>query len=314
MKSAYSMAKAELEKIRAGNRAALEDRWRVVTDKNPEIEKIRRELQQCGAALLRCVLDKSVRFEEVKAQIKALQEEKYSILAKNNLPKDFLDDIYDCEKCHDTGSAGGEVCECMKRLMREAVCKKSNMTEKMQQQTFENYNHALFDENVRCEMEKVFEYCRHFAETFDITHENLLLRGSAGTGKTYLSSCIANRAAERGFSVYYQSAYRLFEMAEQVKFGRQSDGDEAEIMKYVYDADLLIIDDLGTEFVTAFSTAAFFDIINERLLSRKSTLLSTNLELEMLESVYSPRMMSRFIGEYVIVKTVGEDLRMKNRR
>lgn len=309
MESAYSLAKAELEKIRAKNRAELENRWNIVKSTNPRIEEIRQELTHCGTELLKCVLEKNGRFEEIKSHIQALQAEKYSILKDNNLPTDFLDDIYDCEICHDTGNANGEMCVCMKRLRRNAVWKKSNLTEKMQSQTFENYDHTVFGEEAAAIMDKVFAYCTRFAEQFDKTHENLLLTGGAGTGKTYLSSCIANRAVERGFSVYYQSSYRLFEIAEQVKFGRAAD-DEAEIMKYVYDADLLIIDDLGTEFISAFSTAAFFDIINERLLNRKSTVLSTNLSMESLEEIYSRRVTSRFAGEYRIVQTVGKDLRL----
>ena len=138
-------------------------------------------------------------------------------------------------------------------------------------------------------------------------NENMLLMGNAGTGKTFVSSCIANRALERGKTVYYQTAYKLFETFESSKFGK--DDEAPDIVKYVYDVDLLIIDDLGTEFVTQFTAASLFDIINTRIISGKSTIISTNLDFETLSEMYSQRIASRFIGEYKILQTLGEDIR-----
>ena len=138
--------------------------------------------------------------------------------------------------------------------------------------------------------------------------------GPAGTGKTYLSSCIANYALARGKTVYYQTAFQLFDLLEKLKFGRY-DGDDLEqaeyTSRYVYQTDLLIIDDLGTEFISAYSTAALFDIINTRQIQEKSTILSTNLTAAGLEQIYSKRLTSRLMGNYTVLPFVGRDLRMR---
>ena len=158
-------------------------------------------------------------------------------------------------------------------------------------------------------VQSICERASAFAEGFEKTHENLLILGNAGTGKTFVTSCIANRALERGKTVYYQTAFRLFDIFERAKFGKEDAEEAEEVVRYVYDVDLLIIDDLGTEFVTQFTTAAFFDVINSRIISGKSTIISSNLDFEKLSEIYSQRITSRFMGDYTIVQTVGRDLR-----
>ncbi|MDO5479569.1 MAG: ATP-binding protein, partial [Clostridia bacterium] len=133
-----------------------------------------------------------------------------------------------------------------------------------------------------------------------------------GTGKTYVSSCIANRALERGFTVYYQSAFKLLDMLEKLKFGRYEDEERAQAEyaeKYIYDVDLLIIDDVGTEFVTAYSSAALFDIINSRIVDKKSTIISSNLGPVKMTEVYGTRLASRITGSFDVVNFIGKDLR-----
>ena len=199
--------------------------------------------------------------------------------------------------------------------MIKHIGENSNLTEYMRGQTFENFDFSLFSnqgENSATTlkvMQKLCERAMNFADNFDRTHDNFLVMGNAGTGKTFITSCIANRALERGKTVYYQTAFRLFEILENARFKKTED-DASEIVKYAYDVDLLIIDDLGTEFITQFTSAALFDIINSRIISGKSTVISTNLGFEELSNLYSQRVTSRFVGEYQLLQTAGNDLRM----
>ncbi len=314
MESAYVLAGREIDQIRQDNRAEQARRHSEVCKKIPVFAEIEAQLMKSGARLLSCVLDKTCDFEEVKKEIKELQKKKAELLTANGFSADYVDDIYSCEACRDTGFIEGKRCSCLKNMILRHISANSNLTEYMREHTFEKFDMSLFagqksdDGRVLKVMQIVCDSALTFAETFDVSHDNLLLLGNAGTGKTFVSSCIANRALERGKSVYYQTAFRLFEIFENSKFGK-GDEDAAEIVKYVYDVDLLIIDDLGTEFTTQFTSAALFDIINARITAGKSTIISTNLSFETLSEVYSNRITSRFMGEYKILQTLGEDIR-----
>lgn len=315
MESAYTLANRELEQIRTANREEHDTRHSQVLLVAPQLADIESRLMICGTQLLKCVLNQGKNFDEIKSSIQALQREKAELLKEFKFSEDFLDEIYTCPDCRDTGFIDGKRCSCLKQLILKHISENSNLTEYMRKQTFENFDFSLFanqgedSEQTMKVMRVACEKAIAFADTFDTTHENFLLLGNAGTGKTYLSSCIANRALERGKTVYYQTAFTLFDIFEKVKFSKIDSDDLTEITKYVYDVDLLIIDDLGTEFATQFTLAVFFDIINLRLTTGKSTIISSNLDFDSLSDVYSQRITSRFIGDYTIVQTFGKDLR-----
>lgn len=315
MESAYVLANRELEEIRSKNKETQASKRADAISKAPRLAEIEIELAKCGTQLLDCVLNKRSNFEEIKDHIRALQSEKISVLEKNGFSADFLDDIYSCNTCRDTGFVDGHRCQCLKSLILKHIGANANLADYMKKQTFENFDFSLFAEQ-KCDNGKALKVAKvmcekamQFADSFDETQENLFLSGNAGTGKTYISSCIANRALERGKSVYYQTAYKFFEIFEKDKFLKDEFGEASETIKYIYDVDLLIIDDLGTEFTTQFTSAAFFDVINSRIISGKSTVISTNLDFESLSKTYSQRITSRFIGNYNLIHTFGDDLR-----
>ena len=314
MESAYVLANKELEEIRNKNRAKQELHHAEAVLKVPEIAKVEGDLMKQGTRLLSSVLNRRESFEEIKANIQRLQKEKIKLLTDNGFPENYLDDIYSCTECRDTGFIEGKRCVCLKNLVSKHIGANSNLTEYMRSQTFDSFDISLFvnqgkdSDKVLKIMQVIFNKALEFAENFDKTGENFLIMGNAGTGKTFISSCIANRALERGKTVYYQTAYKLFESFENAKFNK-SDEESAEVVKYVHNVDLLIIDDLGTEFSTQFTSAVLFDIINSRIISGKSTVISSNLGFEELSNIYSERITSRFRGDYKLFQTIGKDLR-----
>ncbi|MBQ9736806.1 MAG: ATP-binding protein [Clostridia bacterium] len=314
MESAYTLANREMEEIRKKNKELQSIRRSEALLKEPQIADTEASLMKQGARLLGCVLNRSNDFETIKKEIQRLQGEKAALLKKHNFPEDYLEDIYSCDKCRDTGFVEGRRCDCLKSLIVKHIGENSNLTEYMREQVFGEFDFSLFanqgrdSQNTLKVMQALCDKAVKFAEEFDITHENFLIMGNAGTGKTFITSCIGNRALERGKTVYYQTAYRLFEIFENVKFSK-GDEESSELVKYVYDVDLLIIDDLGTEFTTQFTLTTLFDIINSRIISGKSTVVSTNLDFEQISDTYSQRIASRFIGNYQLMQTVGKDLR-----
>ena len=159
-------------------------------------------------------------------------------------------------------------------------------------------------------MEDTLKICRRFIDTFGEEFRNLFFYGSVGVGKTFLSTCIARGIMNREFSVVDFSAPQLFNTLAQTKFDK-NDTDAKNMAEYIYNCDLLIIDDLGSEYTNAFIAAQFFTCINERLIHRRSTIISTNLSLESLADLYTERSFSRITRSYALLKLIGDDIRIK---
>lgn len=325
MESAYTLANRALAQRREENQQIRNERIREVWDAFPEeYGRIEAGLRAGGAALARCVMGGGLNYQAVVESMRRLQREREALLARLGKPRTYLDEVITCPICRDTGFLeNGRRCSCLENLVAHYMGTTSNLTDAMKEQTFDKVDYSIFakqpKENGRdplVHMKSVYAVGMRFAETFDKTHGSLLLMGNAGTGKTFLSGCIANHALSRGKSVYYQTAFRLFDLLEKQKFDRLLPEEEEQATyaaRQIRQADLLIIDDLGTEFVTAYSAAAVFDIINTRQLAGKSTVLSTNLNLEGLENVYSKRFTSRLWENFEIIKFIGQDLRMQKR-
>ena len=245
----------------------------------------------------------------------ALQREREE-LVRENFEDGYLDDSPIYEKCGGSGYIGSNMCECLRELCRQ---------EQKKELTFLNVGRETFDQfrldyypdridpklgvNIQAVMEKTYQTCRKYAFGFSEKSGNLLFSGDTGLGKTFLSACIARTVADRGYSVVYESAGHLFSKLERAKFS----GDETareETKKYTA-CDLLIVDDLGTEMPGQFTTAALYSLINDRLLSGKAMIISTNLNVDELSRRYSPQIASRLRGSFTRVAFLGEDIRVK---
>ncbi|MBR5152640.1 MAG: ATP-binding protein [Clostridia bacterium] len=324
MESAYTQASRKLHQIREKNQLEHQRRVNEVRSLNEDYSRIEQAMAIQGSMIAKRILEGNSTVDDIATTIKKLQKERSALLKALHLPETYLDDIYSCKACRDTGfTETGDRCQCLKKLIEESTLANANLTDFMAEQTFDRFDFSLFAGQPAGEnghqplalMKHAYEKGLQFAETFDTTHANLLLVGPAGTGKTFLSGCIANYVLARGKSVYYQTAFTLFDMLEKLKFGKLS-GEELEqaegISRYLYDVDLLIIDDVGTEYVSGYSAAAMFDLINTRLMRSKSVILSSNLTLQALEQVYSHRLFSRIMGGYTVIPFIGKDLRMKD--
>jgi DNA replication protein DnaC len=310
MKSAYTEALARLAQIRQYNIEETSRRRDAVYCRLPRVAEIGQELMNAGAELARCILSRNSNFEHIKEKVTALQNERDNLLTQNGYPARCLDEIFNCEICGDTGFVGAEKCKCLERLILNFSMERSNLSKLLQAQTFENFDYSLFQQNSDS-AKNIVKLAQNFTDNFDKNAENLFIFGNVGSGKTYLSSCIANRALARGKTLYYQSAYRIFKTVQQLTFEEKDNAELKDTLKYIYSVDLLIIDDLGTEFVTTLSTSSFFDILNTRLLDGKSTIINTNLNPSEIGQMYSERIASRIVGNYEIIHLESGDLRVK---
>ena len=252
----------------------------------------------------------------------SLQEERTRLLADMGLPPDCLEEKPNCPLCGDTGYRDGAVCRCLKGYYAMEQQKELSRMLDLGSQSFDTFSldwyASLPDPDMgispRRNMEKNYATCVRFAEDFAPGRGNLLLTGTPGLGKTFLSACIAREVSDGGFSVVYDTAIHVFDRFESQKFGRGSGEEIGADVARIRGCDLLILDDLGTEMATSFVTSALYEILNTRLLTGKSTIVSTNLSPEEIGARYSPQILSRLQGSYETLVFFGDDIRQLKRR
>jgi DNA replication protein DnaC len=298
-------AKADRE---SENREHLQQAYRKV----PRLQEIDRQLRLTMAKAAQAAFaqgaDVQEMMEEARRENLLLQQERVE-LAALYFEEGYLDDSPICDRCGGSGYVGSQMCECLRELCRQEQKKELTFLN-VGKESFEQFRLDYYPEenNIRRIMERTFQACRRYAYSFSDKSANLLFSGDTGLGKTFLSACIARTVADSGYSVVYESAGHLFANLERAKFA----GDEAarrESDKY-YACDLLIVDDLGTEMPGAFVTSALYTLINDRMLSGKPTIISTNLNTEDFAHRYSPQIASRLRGGYTRIPFVGSDIRI----
>ena len=309
-------ARARLAEARADRESENREHLQKAYRKVPRLQEIDRQLRLTMAKAAQAAFtqggDVQEMMQEARRENLLLQQER-SELAALYFEEGYLDDSPICDRCGGRGYVGSQMCECLAELCRQ---------EQKKELTFLNVGKESFDQfrldyypeenNIRRIMERTFQACRRYAYSFSEKSANLLFSGDTGLGKTFLSACIARTVADSGYSVMYESAGHLFANLERAKFANDENA-RKEAEKYNV-CDLLIVDDLGTEMPGNFVTSALYTLINDRMLSGKPTIISTNLNTEDFAHRYSPQIASRLRGGYTRIPFVGEDIRIVKSR
>ena len=255
---------------------------------------------------------------DLKKEVAVLADERLALLRGNGFPDDYLEPRYICPHCQDTGYVGSRKCSCFKKAEIELLYTQSNIREILEKENFEHFSFDWYSDTIKNEAtglsaretaRRAYDAAWNFVRDFDARFQNLFLYGSTGVGKTFLSHCIAHELLKTAHCVLYFSAYDLFDRLAHTAFSRKSESDADE--DFIYDCDLLIIDDLGTELTNSFVSSELFFCINERLTRRKSTVISTNLKLEDFSATYSERTFSRIASNFQMLKLIGKDIRIQ---
>lgn len=321
-KSVYLKAKAALDARRAASQQKARLRHEEVLRVCPALADVEREMTACGAEVIRSIAsgeDCKKNFDMLKQHSLSMQRERTRLLTENGFAADYLDNVYVCPVCQDTGTHGAYYCECYLSLIRETA-KKEIRASQLDKCTFDTFDLRYYSDTVdpklgkshRQIMAAVLSHFKNYAEHFSNQSRGAILLGKTGLGKTHLSLAVVNRLTERGFNVYYDSAAGLLNRLEKQRFSRSETDEELE--EDVYESDLLVIDDLGTEFSTAFTTAALYDVLNTRLNRGLPTFLNSNMVLSEIEERYSQRFTSRVVGNCDIVWFYGKDIRQQKIR
>lgn len=247
--------------------------------------------------------------KELQSILKDISFQKESLLLKNGFSKDFLEPVYTCNNCKDTGYIDNKKCSCFKQSIIATLYSQSNIQNMLNETNFSSlsYSYYLGDDLVK--FKRAAKASHDFIKTFNAPYQNLLFYGTVGTGKSFLSGCIAKELLDQGYLVLYFSSQTLFDTLSKYTFDYQNKSNESDFLNNLFSCDLLIIDDLGTEMSGKFVSSQLFKCINERHLRKKSTIISTNLSLEEMLHVYSERIFSRITTQYSAYKLTGSDIR-----
>jgi DNA replication protein DnaC len=247
---------------------------------------------------------------DLKVKLKKLSERKASLLSENGFPSDFLTPHFECEKCHDTGYIGNQKCTCFKAAEINLIYEQSHIKNMLKTENFSTLSYEYYEGDDLEKFKGAVQICQSFIKLFDKDYQNLFFYGTVGTGKSFLSCCVAKELMDRGSLVIYFSSSQLFDTLSKSTFDKDSKEAISGISEDICDCDLLIIDDLGTELTNSFVSSQLFSCLNNRHLRKKSTIITTNLSLGELRDRYSDRIFSRITSNYKVCKLTGHDIRM----
>lgn len=319
--SQYDSIIRTYEQKQLHNRDILDKHYATAYEKLPQLKELHLAISELSIKQARKLIDgDESALAELKVQLKALSQEAKDLLTAGGFPTDYLDPVYSCTDCKDTGYIGNKKCHCFQKAIIDMLYTQSNLKYILQEENFDTFSFSYYSTNhidpktgasALANMEKAYMAARDFVATFGKEFHNLFLYGDTGVGKTFLSNCIAKELIDTSHSVIYLSSFELFDTLAKSKFGK----DEAagQMNEHIFDCELLIIDDLGTELANSFTVSQLFLCLNERLLRRKPTIISTNLSLEALVEIYSERTFSRITSNYTMLKLTGDDIRIKKK-
>ncbi|MBR4852521.1 MAG: ATP-binding protein [Clostridia bacterium] len=304
MTASEAMQKKSALREKALNEAL--QRTAALDEKYPDIAEIDKELSAVSSRIIAAMRSENCEAEmnKIKERNLCLQEERRQKLLSYGIPEDYDTPVFSCPVCGDTGYDGKTFCSCVIKMCAVDAYLSSGLGKALLDQTFENFSLKYYGGKSRDDMSDVLDTCIDFAQNFG-TGANLLLTGGTGLGKTHLSSAIAQKVIDKGYTVVYESAQTVFDAFESVRFGRGNDNTD----KYIT-CDLLIIDDLGTEFSTQYTAAVLYQLVNQRLVNGKSLILSTNLGGKELLKRYGERIYSRLLGSFDTCVFSGSDVRL----
>ncbi len=319
----YSRLLRHYEETRAAHLREQKLRREQIYEELPELAALDRQIAEASVSAARAALDgNSAALEQLADDNRKRSDEKKRILQSAGYAPNCLEITYTCPDCKDTGFVGQQKCHCFKQALTFALSETSTLPHLLEKENFNTFSFSYYDDMTadsqlqltpRENMRKIVADAKAFIDDFDTVHRSVLIYGNTGVGKTFLTNCIAKALLDSAHHVVYMTSHALFEAFEAHRFSHTEQPEENSLYQYIFQCDLLIIDDLGTELSNTFTNSMLYTCINERQIHQKSTVISTNLSLEQLRDRYSERIFSRITGNYTLWKLIGKDIRVLKR-
>lgn len=338
MQGVYRKIQQEYEENRNRALAEVEKKKKEVYEKEPKILEIDEKIKKIGMEISKSIIfidDDTKRENAIKdlnSQIDELKDERKKLLKDIGISDEFFTPNFKCKICEDTGIigsiTGAKNCSCFRQKLIDYTYNQSQIYN-IDKENFETFNEEIFsdviDENTynskrspRENIHIIKDIAKKFVDNFeDKETKNLMFTGGTGLGKTFLSNCIAKAMLDKGKTVLYQTSGRLMDLVMDYRKGETEQFDASQYEE-LFNVDLLIIDDLGTENMTEARRSELFNILNTRLLNSSKkhtkTVISTNKDLKELVNYYDQRIVSRILGHFEICRFFGKDLRLSSRK
>lgn len=318
--SQYEAIRKEYQRTRDENRILAEARLREVCEAVPEYLPLSESVSTLSVARARRMLEGDEdALSGLHQELAELACRRKCLLAEHGFPEDYLEPVYRCPDCQDTGYVTSDQglktkCHCFRQQEISLLYAQSHIQELIERENFSVLSYEYYQGEDLRRFEAAVGISRKFIQEFGESFRNLFFYGTVGTGKSFLSGCIARELLQRGCSVLYFSAAGLFDALARYTFDGRLKDSLQDFCEDLYGCDLLIVDDLGTEITNSFVTSALFSCLNERHLRGRSTLISTNISLEELRDRYSDRIFSRISSGFTLCKLTGPDIRILKKR
>lgn len=317
--SQYNAIMREYNNKQALSRHILEDRTREVYTAVPEYKDYLTQISLLSIDAAKYSLSgDNEALNNLHNNIESLRTKMAQALIAGGFPHNYLDPVYSCDACKDTGYIDNMKCTCFKQATINLLYEQSNLADILNSENFDNFSLKYYSNNCidpitgltpQDNAKKVLSICQEYVTNFPCG-DNILFYGSTGVGKTFLSNCIAKALLDKAHSVLYMSAIDLYENLSNKSSDNYTGIEVPALEEQIMSCDLLIIDDLGTELVNSFTSSRLFHCLNNRLQSKLSTVISTNFTLEELMNTYSERIFSRISSSYKLLKLFGDDIRL----
>lgn len=320
----YNQIMSRYDERQYENRRRERERLDEINRVIPEWSALAGQLPASASARVRAQLlhgaqpDEASRFPSPEE----IRRKKEALLLRYGYPADYLAPLYYCPDCRDTGYIESKKCRCFKQMELQILYDQSGLKEILDRENFSVFDDSLYsNDEANAEngvtpfqnIHSVLNECLSFIDSFQKRPNNLLFYGPPGTGKTFLTNCIAKELLQKGFSVIYLSSGELFDLCAKASLRANVAPEVETSYDSLFSCDLLIIDDLGAELSSKFKTATFFELVNERLLKKKSLIISTNLALGDISECYGERVFSRIVSCFTLLYLFGDDIRLKKK-
>lgn len=311
----YDRIFRQYEKRQRQNRLETERRRDYVYEHFPKYRELEDETASlCVAQGKKLLFGDEAALDKLRENLALLKKQKEQLLSDAGLSANYLEPVFTCPDCRDTGYIDREKCHCLKQAEISLLYEQSGLQEMLANNNFSRLSYEYHVGEDLSRFEKAVQNCKNFVKNFDSDYHNLFFYGTVGTGKSFLSGCVAKELMDQGHSVIYFGATGLFDLLSSTSFDTKSREERQNTYADLYQCDLLIIDDLGTELTNQFTASQLFSLLNERNIGRKATIISTNLSLRELQDRYSDRIFSRITSNFEVCKLTGADIRMYQKR
>lgn len=309
--SQYDAIMREYDKIRTQHDYELDKRTEEIFEQVPGYKELHESVSTLSCSYFQKAMagDQNAPID-AKTELRKIKAQKEELLKQFGYPVDYLEKKYTCSSCKDTGFVNNKQCDCLKQKILSITYAQSNISKLLEKNNFCTLSEEYYTGDDLLLFREAVEVCHDMVRAFPHQKNNILFHGSVGVGKSFLSCCVAKEILDKGYSVLYFSSSNLFETLANSTFDKDSKENLYTTKEDIYNCDLVVIDDLGTELTNSFVLSELFSLITERTLRDKSTIISTNLSLTDLSNLYSERIISRIISNYNLCKMSGPDVRI----